>query len=141
MEFLEFINAFLWVGSNALLAYCAFALIFFVVGYYTLFDPSATTAGRLIFRFMLSLIGIVGVVCLGVFVDPSGDRVWYLYPDDVATWRPIVRFFVNGYVAFTTTSLSIFLIRRKWFPKKTPNDSDFVKVRNTAEIPIIPRGN
>jgi hypothetical protein len=139
-DVIDVINQFAWVGANIVLAYTAVALLVFVVLYYALFDPKATTGGKLIFRFMVSLIGIVGLVYVGIFVDPAHDRGWFVLPDDVADWRPTVRLLIYGYVAFTATSLAILLIKRKWFPQKlkTAPVQELVKVRHeTSEIPIV----
>ncbi len=144
--FVEVINPIAWVLANVVLAYTAFVLVVFVIMYYALFDPKATTGGQLIFRFMVSLVGVVGLIFLGIFIDPAPDREWFMYPVDyVDAWRPLVRLFVYGYVAFTATSLSVLLIKRKWFPHtlKIAPQQELVKPRHdTSEIPIVhyPKG-
>ena len=139
--FIEVINPIAWVLSNVVLAYTAFVLVVFVIMYYALFDPKATTGGQLIFRFMVSLVGVVGLIFLGIFVDPAPDREWFIYPADyVDAWRPLVRFVVYGYVAFTATSLSVLLIKRKWFPHmlRIAPSQELVKPRHeTSEIPVV----
>lgn len=144
MEFIQFINDInpaLWIAANVVLAYVALALMVFVTMYYALFDPKATTGGRLIFRFMLSLIGVIGLVFVSIYIDPAPDSEWFNYPGDrVDFWRPIVRLGIYSYVAFTITSLAILLVRRKWFPRsiKTAPSQELVKVRHeTSEIPIV----
>lgn len=136
---LETINAIAWVSANLLVVYVAFVLAVFVVGYYTFFDPRATTAGKMIFRFMLSLVGVIGLVVVGTFIDPSHSREWFSYPGDVASWRPIARLVIYLYVAYTISSLAVVLFIRKWKPHlvKKKSDMDLVRVRHTSEIPII----
>lgn len=124
-------NAFAWVTANVLVAYIVVALFVFVIGYWVLFDPKATTGGRYIFRFFLSLIMIIGLVFIGLFLDPTANRHWSEYPGDVSLWRPTVRLLGYSYVAYTITSLSSLLIIRKWWPNKlrTALDKELVKTR------------
>lgn len=144
MSIIDVIDPIAWIAANLILAYTSLALVVFVILYYALFDPRATTGGQLIFRFMLSLIGVVGLVFLGIFVDPSPDREWFDYPDSVEWWRPILRLIVYSYVAFIATSLAILLIKRKWFPHKlrvAPSE-ELVKPRHeTSEIPTVQHHN
>lgn len=140
-EFLNVINAVFYVVSNVLIVYIAVGVIAFVIGYYALFDPSATTAGKMIFRFFLSLVGIIGLVFIGTFIDPAVNRTWWQLPPDVEPWRPLIRFVVYVYVAFTITSLAVLLWLRKYRPHriKAAPDVDLVKVRHdTDEVRIIP---
>lgn len=140
MEDFITINTFAYVLSNILIAYIAGAVVVFVILYYIWFDPRATTAGKFIFRFFLSLVGIIGLVFVGVFVDPAGNRSWTSLPPDVEFWRPILRLIVYGYVAFTITSLAVILVLRKWRPNslKTSQDKDLVVPRHpTTEVPVI----
>lgn len=141
MDFITTINPIAWVLANLILAYISLALVVFVITYYALFDPRATTGGKFIFRFMLSLVGIVGLVFLGIFIDPAPDRSWFQYPDETDWWRPIVRLSVYGYVAFTITSLAVLLFYRKWLPHRlrtAPHGQELVKVRHeTSENPIV----
>lgn len=139
-DFCKVINTLAQVTSNVLIAYIAVAVVAFVIGYYVLFDPSATTAGKMIFRFFLSLVGIIGLVFIGVFVDPAAGRAWWQLPPDIEPWRPLLRLVVYGYVAFTITSLAVLLWLRKYRPNriKSAPDVDLVKVRtNTIDLPII----
>lgn len=140
MDFINAFNSIAWVLANMILAYTALALVVFVIMYYALFDPRATTGGKLIFRFMLSLVGIVGLVFVGIFVDPAMNQSWSSYPENIEIWRPALRLAIYGYVAFTITSLAALLVRRKWRPNslKIAPAQDLVKVRHsTNEIPIV----
>ena len=141
MEFIhDVINPIAWVAANLILAYVSFALVVFVVMYYALFDPRATTGGRLIFRFMLSLVGVIVLSSIGIFIDPVPNREWFSYPGDyVEWWRPLLRLVIYGFVAFTVTSLAVLLVRRKWFPnnlKMAPQPLVVVR-HETSEIPVI----
>jgi hypothetical protein len=124
-------NTVAWVSTNLLIAYIAVMLVVFVTGYYVLFNPKVTTAGRYIFRFFISLIAVIGLVFISLFVDPIANNTWSMYPQDTAFWRPTVRLVGYAYVAFTITSLAILLIVRKWHPHKlrTASDYEFVKTR------------
>lgn len=130
LEIIQEVNAVAWVLSNLVLAYSAVALVVFVAGYYILFDPSATTGGKFIFRFMLSLVGVMALVFVSIFVDPANGRLWFVYPGDVALWRPVVRLGVYTYIAFTITSLAVLLVVRKWYPNKLKTARDLVKPRD-----------
>lgn len=137
---IDLINQVAWVAANILLGYTSIALLVFVVLYYTLFDPRATTGGTLIFRFMLSLVGVIGIVFIGMYFDPSSDSLEFSYPNDVEVWRPGLRLIVYGYVAFTITSLAVLLVKRKWFPNrvKTAPPQDLIKVRHeTGPNPTV----
>lgn len=137
----EPINEVAWVVSNLALAYTCVVLVVFIVAYVIIFDPRATTGGQLIFRFMLSLVGVIVLSYIGVFVDHAPDRSWFLYPGEelVETWRPITRLVVYVFVAFSITALSRLLILRKWFPHKVKKAGDLVliKPRHTSEIQIV----
>lgn len=136
MSLIEIINHNAWTLGNVLVAYIAACVLFFVVAYYILFDPSATTAGKMIFRFFLSLVGVVGLIFIGTFIDPVVDHEWLTLPKDVEVWRPLVRLAVYMYVAYAITSLAVLLAIRKWWPKKvrTYNDYELVKLRQTGEL-------
>lgn len=136
MSLMEIINQYAWVAGNLLIAYIAACVFFFVVAYYILFDPSATTAGRMIFRFFLSLVGVIGLNFIGAFVDPIADIAWSELPSGVEAWRPILRFVVYSYLAYSITSLAILLALRKWWPKRlrTYDDYELVKLRQTGEL-------
>lgn len=134
------VNTVVWVLGNVLLAYTAFALITFLLAYYTIFDPGATTGGRLIFRFMLSLAGVIVLVFIGIFMDPSPNLEWYIFPgESIEWWRPLMRLAVYVFVAYSISSLAWLLAVRKWWPHKVKKASDInlVKVRHTNEIPVI----
>ena len=134
------IKAVAWVFGNVVLAYTAIALLAFLVADYSIFDTSATTGGKLIFRFMLSLAGVIVLVFIGIFVDPSPDREWFIFPEDsVEWWHPILRLAIYGFVAYSISSLAWLLAVRKWWPHKVKKASDInlVKVRHTSEIPIV----
>lgn len=124
-------NTVAWVVTNVLVAYIAVMLVVFVVGYYALFNPRVTTAGRYIFRFFVSLIAVIGLVFVSLFIDPHSNNLWYEYPYDTAFWRPTVRLAGYAYVAFSITSLAILLIVRKWHPHmlRTAKDHDLVQTR------------
>lgn len=138
---MDVINTIAWVGANLLVAYIALLVILFVVMYYIFFDPKATTAGKMIFRFMLSLVGVIALIFIGTFIDPSSGNGPLGGPSEtVDWWRPVVRFVVYAYVAFTITSLATALVLRKWFPDKVKKKSDLALVKprtDTMEIPII----
>lgn len=133
---LAWLAPFFWIGSNVLVAYISIVLVVFVVAYPLLFDPSATTGGKLIFRFFISLFGVVGLVFVGVFVDPVMGRMWWQFPGDIVWWRPSVRFAIYAFVAYTITSLAVLLFVRKYLPHRvqTAPDQDIaVKIRNPKE--------
>lgn len=141
LSVLNTVNAFFWVGANVLLAYSAILLVVFLIAYVAVFDPRATTGGKLIFQFMLSLVGVILLSYIGVFVDPSPGRYWMDYPAaDIADWRPVFRFATYGFVAYSVTMLVRLLIYRKWFPHKLKKASDLALVQprhNTSEIPTV----
>lgn len=130
------LQSFEWIMSNILVAYIALALIVFVIGYYILFDPSSTTAGKFIFRFAISLVGVIGLVFIGLFIDPKVNQSWWQFPPDVLWWRPIVRLLGYAYVAYSITSLAVLLFIRKWHPEKlrTALDRSIVKTRKEESI-------
>lgn len=144
MEFpaiIDAVNAVLWVSGNVTLGYSAVVLMIFLVSYVIIFDPRATTGGKLIYQFMLSLAGVMALNIIGVYIDPSADTKWFMYPDDVEPWRPILRLIVYVFIAWAISSLVVLLILRKWFPHKLKKASDIkalVKDRQpTKEIPIF----
>jgi hypothetical protein len=132
------LNAFFWVGSNLLIAYIAIALVVFSLTYPILFDPGATTAGRLILRFAGSLIGVISLVAISIFVDPRVGSAWWEFPGDVLSWRPALRFAVYSYVAYGITSLVVLLWLRKYRPHRLQTAPDEitipVKVRNPRRL-------
>ena len=140
VDFLEWLNPTLWVIVNLTLIYSGVLLLAFTILYPTLFEPSATTGGKMIFRFALSSGMVVALIVVGIFIDPRNDIPWYEYPGDTIWWRPIVRLGAYLYVAYTITSLVIFLWKRKFYPQKLKRapDKELVKPRHdTAEVPTI----
>jgi hypothetical protein len=134
-----------WVLANCLVLYIWIALLIFVVGYYVLFDPSATTAGKFVWRFALSLLGLITLLVIGLFVNPVPGYEWWNAPiNNVQWWRPLIRLVIVGYVAVTVTGLSVLLVVRKWWPHKLRTALDRVIVQprhETSEIPIVkPQG-
>lgn len=127
------VNAVFWLLSNLTVVYIAVALIAFVFAYPILFDPGATTAGKLVLRFALSLVGVIGLVFVSLFINPRQGGAWFEYPGDVFWWRPAVRFLVYVYVAYSITSLDVLLWLRKYRPhlvQTAPDENTLpVKVR------------
>lgn len=140
VEFLEWINHIFWVSANLTLIYIGVLLLVFTILYPTLFAPSATTGGKMIFRLSLSLSMVLAVIVVGIFVDPRHDPLWYKYPGDTIWWRPPILLGAYLYVAYTITSLVRFLWKRKFHPQelKRAPDKELVKPRHdTAEVPTI----
>lgn len=139
MDVLNVLNSWLWVIGNVALAYTSVMLVLFVTTYFILFDPRATTGGKLIFQFMLSLMGVLVLVFIGIYINPELGASWETVPPNVEWWRPIVRVVVYGFVAYSITSLAVLLVLRKWFPQKLKKASDYalVQPRHTGEIPIV----
>ena len=135
LDWLIEINTVLWVMSNALVGYIALASVLFVVGYLILFDPLTTTAGKIVFRLMVSLAGVMVLVVIGVFLDNRPDQDWLTFRGDTIWWRPGVRLIVYGYLAYATTTLLSFLMVIKWFPSrlKTPRDKELIHLRNEGD--------
>lgn len=139
-EWVNIINTVAWIATNVIIIYIGAALLIFTVGYYILFDVKATTAGRFIWRFALSLVGVIALVFIGIWVDPSSGRSWFQYPGDVVWWRPLVRLLVYVYVGFTITGLAVLLGIRKWSPgqiKITPLKNLVVPRTDTRDIPVL----
>lgn len=126
------INTVLWIVSNVLVGYIAMASVLFVVGYLILFDPLTTTAGKIVFRLMISLAGVMVLVFIGVFLDNRPDQDWLTFQGDTLWWKPGVRLIIYGYMAYAATILLNFLIVIKWFPSrlKTPRDKELIHLRN-----------
>lgn len=131
MDVLHTINSIAWVTANLLILYVWVGLLVFTAGYYILFDPKATTAGKFIFRFFLSLVGVMTLVFIGIFLDPHHGGAWFMYPEDTIWWRPVVRLLAYGYVAYAVTSLAVLIAVRKWWPEKLKTDQtrDLIKAR------------
>jgi hypothetical protein len=129
----EAFNETLWVLSNVLVGYVAFALLVFAIAYPILFDPRATTAGRVVLRFIGSLVGVVGLSVVAVFIDPQVVP-WWEIPPGLEWWRAPLRLIVFLYVAYSVTALVGVLVVRKFRPGKiqtAPEDS----------LPLIVRPN
>ena len=135
VDFLEWINPTFWVAAKLTLIYIGVLLLAFTILYPTLFDPSATTGGKMIFRFSLSLSMVVAVIVAGIFIDQRHDLPWYKYPGDTIWWRPTIWLGVYLYVAYTITSLVRFLWKRKFNPQKLKRapDKELVKPRHDTE--------
>lgn len=133
MNWIDGLNGFVWIASNIMVAYISMLLVVFVIGYFILFDPKATTAGKYIFRFFLSLFFLIGLSFINFFVYPDSSHK--IAPDlhGVLSWKLLVRFVAYAYVAFTVTGLSILLIVRKWWPMhlRTSLDYEIIKPRKT----------
>ena len=135
---LNVINPIAWVLGNLLVAYDAISIIVFVIGYIIIYDPSTTTAGKLIFRFFVSLMGLIILVFIATYIDPAADHIWLELPNDVDAWHPVFRTIVYGYIGYSVTSLAVLLVIRKWWPNKVNTAPDLVKPRHeTNEIPIV----
>lgn len=116
--FVEQFNGVFWVLANYLIIVIAAVLVLFVIVYYALFNPKKTTAGRFIFRFVFSLIGVIGLVVIGIFLNPMHGHHWTEYPGDVFWWRPLARVIVYGYVAYAVSALVVLVVIRKWWPER-----------------------
>jgi hypothetical protein len=131
-------NLFFWVGSNLLIVYIAAALLLFAIAYPVLFDPGATTAGKLILRFATSLIGVIGLVAISIFINPREGGRWFEFPGDILWWRPGLRFVIYAYVAYAITSLVTLLWLRKFRPhliQTAPEETTLpVKVRRPTKL-------
>lgn len=127
-------NPVFWVLSNILIAYIAAMLVVFTVAYPVFFDPLATTAGKFVLLFALSLVGVIGLIFISLFIDPRNGIEWWQYPPDLFWWRPLLRLAVYVCVAFTITGLVVVLWLRKFRPHrlKTAPGTD-------QSIPIKPR--
>lgn len=130
-DLIQSINTFSWIASNLLILYIWVGLIVFTTGYYILFDPRATTAGKFIFRFFVSLVGVMSLIFIGTFIDPYEGHEWWVYPEEVETWQPIFRLIAYGYVSHTITSLAVLITIRKWLPDrlKTDQTRDLIRTR------------
>lgn len=136
---MDVVTSILLIGTSLLMLYVTLALIVFVVGYYIFFDPKATTAGRMLFRFMVSLTGVFVLTIVNSFVFPlvyneaRGPTIW-------STLWFLLSFAIIAYVAFTITTLFVSLVLRKWFPQRVKKRSDLNLLQprhDTTDIPII----
>lgn len=140
MDVVNVLNSVMWVLGNLSLAYTSIALLAYLITYFIVFDPRATTGGKLIFQFMTSLVSVLALVFIGVYVDPPGDRSWFEVPSNIEVWRPALRLIVYGFVAYSVTSLAWLLVMRKWFPKRLKKASDIILIeprRTTGDITIV----
>lgn len=139
MDVLNVLNSIFWTIGNFALAYTSIALLVYLIVYFVIFDPWATTGGKLIFQFMVSLASVMALVFIGVYVDPPIGLLWFDLTPDVEWWRPALRLLIYGFVAYSITSLAWLLVMRKWFPHKLKKASDIILVepRHTSEIPVV----
>lgn len=136
-------NAFFWVAGNIVVVIITIMTLIFTILYPILFNPNLTLAGKLVFRFALSLCGIILLVYVGTWVDPSHGREWSNFPGDIVPWRPFVRFLIYCFAAYTITSLTVFIIVRKWWPHRIKNTSarNLLTPRHeTGPIDVIKEG-
>lgn len=136
---IDSLNAWLWVFTNVMVIYIYLMLLVFTIAYPIFFDPRATTAGKFVLRFALSLVGVIGLVFISIFVDPRAGALWFEFPGDILPWRPGVRLAIYGYVAYTITGLVVVLWLRKFRPHKlrtAPHEGTLpVKVRRDHTHP------
>lgn len=130
-DWLITINTIFWVSSNALVGYITAAVYVFLVAYYVMFNPQATTAGRLLFRLLFALGGVMTLVFVGVFVDNRPDEDWLTFPGDTLWWRPTLRILGYAFLAYAVTALISFMVKVRWFPHKlkTPRDKELLRLR------------
>lgn len=135
-DWLTEINAVLWVSSNVLVGYITLAVYVFIIGYYALFNPRATTAGRLLFNLLVSLAFVMTLVFIGVFIDNRPDEDWLSFRGDTLWWRPSLRIMGYGFLAYAVTALIVFLAKVKWFPHllKTSRDKELIRLRHERAI-------
>ena len=131
---LDVINDVLWFVVNVLAFVASVTIVVATIAYYAFFDPRATTAGKMIFRFMVSLSGVIVIGAVAKLTGVTEETTWWL----------ILALLVYAYLAFTVISLAVFLAIRKWKPQKFKKKSDVnvVKPRTeTTEIPIVKKHN
>ena len=135
-DWLTEINAVLWVSSNALVGYITLAVYVFIIGYYALFNPRVTTAGRLLFNLLVSLTFVMTLVFIGVFIDNRPDEDWLSFRVDTLWWQPSLRIMGYGFLAYTVTAMIVFLVKVKWFPHllKTSRDKELIRLRHERAI-------
>lgn len=129
-------NTFVWVLGNIIAFTVFIAALVFAVLYPILFDVNLTTAGRMIWRAILSVAGFGFLVVLGIFVD--GRAEWFEFPDSVAWWRPLVRLIIYGFIGYTFTSLVVLLLVRRFKPGilKTAPTGVFEDTLNVRPRPL-----
>jgi len=128
----EAYNHVMWVIGNLTVALIFVCALTFVVVYPVLFNPMLTTAGRLIWRLVISFLGLGFLAVLGVFVDGQVD--WTMFPPDVSWWRPTIRFFIYAFVAYSFGSLIGLLFTRRFHPERVRRAPDdwMVKPRHKS---------
>lgn len=129
-------NEFLWPLANVLVVYVTLALLTFCIGYPILFNPRASTTGRGILRFAISLLGVMVLVFVSLFVDPRDDVPWWVLPVGVDVWRPVVRVVVYGFASYAVTALGVTLHLRRFRPRPPVDEQPS---ENTAPVVRIPR--
>jgi hypothetical protein len=116
MDILLGLNTVLWVVGNVVALSIFLSALLFAIVYPILFNPSLTTAGKLIWRAIFSVGGFGLLAVIGIFID--GRVPWNEMPDDVDPLRPVVRFIVFGFIAYSYASLVGLLVLRRFFPGK-----------------------
>lgn len=134
-QILEVLNPYFWTAANILVALILVVQIIFVVMYRKVFNPFLTTVGKYIFLFMLSLIIVIGLVFIGIFINPREGYIWWHYPGDIFVWRPIVRFLGFGFTAFAVSALTVVLWLRRYHPERLK-----IAPETDEIIPIDPKG-
>jgi hypothetical protein len=108
-------NDILWGISNALVFYVSFAIVIFTGFYGLFFKWWQRWAGVSVFIDRTAIVGVIALIFIGVFVDPQ--RGFWEAPDDVLSWRPVVRVIVYASVAFAVTFQFTVALRR-WIHTK-----------------------
>lgn len=102
------LNDVLWNIGNGIIVLIFIAALLFTIIYPILFNPRLTTGGWLIWQAIASVAGIGFLIIIGLYFDPHDDAVW----------RPLLRVFVYGLVAYTFGRLVVFLIIRRFWPNR-----------------------
>ncbi|AWN03252.1 hypothetical protein PBI_CAMILLE_5 [Microbacterium phage Camille] len=129
---MEVITDVLWIVDNLLANVASFGIITAAIAYYTLFDPRATTAGRMVFRFMVSLAGVIALSLVAEAFGATKDTTWWV----------ALAMIVYGYLVYTIIALLTFMVIRKWKPSRVKKKADLnlMKPRtDTTEIKTIPK--
>jgi hypothetical protein len=110
------------LAANILVLATVIAAVAFVVLYSVLFDPSTTTAGRLIRRMMISLSTLGGLSILRAFFDEK------------PLWFDWLRLGVWAYVTFAFASMVwLILVRRFWPHRLRTRPHDGQPLEDTLE--------
>lgn len=118
MDSLEEYNAVLGFISNIVVGLTYLAGLLFVILYSALFNPSRTTAGRLVRQTVISLLGLALPPVLHIWF--TGDEWWW----------PTLRLIIYVFVAYSFGSLVWLVIVRRFFPrwvKTAPNSDDWLE--------------